>query len=71
MEKVKVILYGVSAVGSRIAKFLLGKNGVEIVGVVMIANSIPKVINAPPGLVTMKDLPIPSVALKDMRKYIH
>jgi 4-hydroxy-tetrahydrodipicolinate reductase len=38
--------------------------------VAIIANSIPKVINAPPGLVTMKDLPIPSAALEDMRTYI-
>ncbi len=38
--------------------------------VAIIANSIPKVINAPPGLVTMKDLPIPSAALEDMRKYV-
>jgi hypothetical protein len=36
----------------------------------MIVNSIPKVINAPAGLVTMKDLPVPSAALEDMRKYI-
>jgi 4-hydroxy-tetrahydrodipicolinate reductase len=39
--------------------------------VAMIVNSIPKVLRAPPGLVTMKDLPIPSAVLKDMRKYIH
>jgi hypothetical protein len=38
--------------------------------VAIIANSIPKAINAPPGLVTMKDLPIPSAALEDMRTYI-
>jgi len=28
------------------------------------------VINAPPGLLTMKDLPVPSPALEDIRKYI-
>jgi len=38
--------------------------------VAIIVNSIPKVINTPPGLVTMKELPIPSSALEDMRKYI-
>jgi len=38
--------------------------------VAIIANSIPKVINAPCGLVTMKDLPIPSATPEDMRKYI-
>jgi len=39
--------------------------------VAIVVNSIPKVLRAPPGLVTMKDLPIPSAVLKDMRKYIH
>ena len=38
--------------------------------VAMIVNSIPKVINAPAGLVTMKDLPVPSVALEDVCKYV-
>ena len=38
--------------------------------VAIIANTIPKVINAPPGLSTMKDLPIPSAALEDMRNYV-
>jgi 4-hydroxy-tetrahydrodipicolinate reductase len=42
----------------------------DISTVAMIVNSIPKVINAPPGLVTMKDLPIPSATPEDMRKYI-
>ena len=30
MEKIRVVLYGVGAVGSRIAKFLLEKGGIEI-----------------------------------------
>ena len=38
--------------------------------VAIIVNSIPKVINAPPGLATMKDLPIPSATLEDMRKHV-
>jgi hypothetical protein len=38
--------------------------------VAMVVNSIPKVINAKAGLVTMKDLPVPSAATEDMRKYI-
>ncbi len=42
----------------------------DISTVAVIVNSIPKVINAPPGLVTMKDLPIPSATPEDMRKYI-
>jgi len=38
--------------------------------VAMIANAIPKVINAPAGLLTMKDLPVPSATPEDLRKYI-
>jgi hypothetical protein len=38
--------------------------------VAMVVNMIPKVINAEPGLVTMKDLPVPSAATEDMRKYV-
>ena len=43
----------------------------DIGTVAMVVNAIPKVINANPGLVTMKDLPIPSAALRDMRTYIN
>jgi hypothetical protein len=48
------------------------KGGVhgDIGTVATIINSIPKVINANPGLVTMKDLPLPSVTPKDMRIYV-
>jgi len=42
----------------------------DISTVAIIVNSIPKVMNAPPGLVTMKDLPIPSATPEHMRKYI-
>jgi 4-hydroxy-tetrahydrodipicolinate reductase len=38
--------------------------------VAMVVNSITKVIDAPAGLLTMKDLQIPSAALNDMRDYI-
>ena len=38
--------------------------------VAVIVNSIPKVINAPPGLVTMKDLLIPSATPEHMGKYV-
>ena len=38
--------------------------------VAMIVNAIPKVMNAHPGLLTMKDLPVPSAAVEDMRKYL-
>ncbi len=36
----------------------------------MVCNSIPKVINAPAGLLTMKDLPVPSATVEDIRKYV-
>jgi hypothetical protein len=42
----------------------------DIGTIAMVVNSIPKVIKAPPGLFTMKDLPVPSAALEDMTKYI-
>jgi 4-hydroxy-tetrahydrodipicolinate reductase len=42
----------------------------DISTVAMIVNSIPKVLNAPAGLLTMKDLPIPSAAIEDMRRYV-
>ncbi len=42
----------------------------DIGTVAMVVNSIPKVLNAPAGLVTMKDLTVPSAALEDMRRYI-
>ncbi|MEM2465717.1 MAG: hypothetical protein QXZ47_00220 [Candidatus Bathyarchaeia archaeon] len=38
--------------------------------VAVIVNSIPKVLKAPAGLLTMKDLSIPSAAVEDMRKYL-
>ncbi|MGQ9506233.1 MAG: NAD(P)H-dependent amine dehydrogenase family protein [Candidatus Bathycorpusculaceae bacterium] len=42
----------------------------DIGTVAMVVNAIPKVIKAPPGLLTMKDLPVPSAAVEDMRKYV-
>ncbi|MEM3703383.1 MAG: hypothetical protein QXX79_03030 [Candidatus Bathyarchaeia archaeon] len=42
----------------------------DIGTVAMVVNAIPKVIKAPPGLLTMKDLPMPSAAVEDMRKYV-
>ncbi len=41
----------------------------DLATIAVIVNSIPKVINAAPGLITMKDLPVPSAALEDLRKY--
>ncbi len=42
----------------------------DIGTVAMIINMIPKVLNAAPGLVTMKDLPIPSATTEDIRVYL-
>jgi len=36
----------------------------------IVVNSIPKVINAPSGLKTMKDLPVPSAVMDDVRRYL-
>ena len=61
-----VTIYGVPSIRQKIQPCVHG----DISTVAMVANSIPKVINAPPGLLTMKDLPVPSPALEDIRKYI-
>ncbi|MEM3626761.1 MAG: hypothetical protein QXZ25_01910 [Candidatus Bathyarchaeia archaeon] len=39
--------------------------------VAMIVNMIPKVLNAEPGLLTMKDLPLPSAVTEDLRVYLN
>jgi len=61
-----IVIEGLPGINEKITPCVHG----DLATVAMIANSIPKVINAPPGLLTMKDLPIPSAALVDMRKYI-
>jgi len=38
--------------------------------VAMVINSIPKVIKAKPGLVTMRELPVPSAVIEDLRAYM-
>jgi hypothetical protein len=42
----------------------------DIGTVAVIINMIPKVMNAPPGLFTMKDLPMPSAVTEDIRIYL-
>lgn len=42
----------------------------DIGTVAVVINMIPKVIKAAPGLVTMKDLPIPSALVEDVRVYL-
>lgn len=54
-----VSIEGVPNVHAKIDEGVHGDVGT----VAMIVNSIPKVINAVPGLLTMKDLPVPSAAV--------
>jgi len=50
-------------------KIIGGVHG-DIGTVAVVLNMIPKVLNAAPGLVTMKDLPLPSVLNEDLRVYL-
>ena len=61
-----IAIEGVPNIRQRIQPCVHGDLGT----VAMVFNSIPKVINAPAGLFTMKDLPVPSAALGDLRKHI-
>jgi 4-hydroxy-tetrahydrodipicolinate reductase len=62
----EVHIKGVPNVHQRIQPCVHGDIGT----VAVIANAIPRVINAPAGLYTMKDLPVPSCTPEDMRKYL-
>ena len=61
-----VSIKGVPNINEKIDGGIHGDTGT----IAMIVNAIPKVINADPGLVTMKDLPLLSAVLKDVRTYI-
>jgi hypothetical protein len=61
-----VTIKGVPEIRQKISPCVHGDLGT----VALIVNSIPNVINAPAGLLTMKDLPVPSAALEDMREYL-
>lgn len=61
-----ITIRGVPEVRQRIQPCIHGDVGT----VAMVVNAIPKVIRARPGLLTMKDLPVPSAALGDLRKYL-
>jgi 4-hydroxy-tetrahydrodipicolinate reductase len=43
----------------------------DLATVAIIVNAIPRLMNAAPGLVTMKDLPVLSATVEDMRKYVY
>jgi 4-hydroxy-tetrahydrodipicolinate reductase len=61
-----VTIEGVPNIRQKIQPCIHGDIGT----VAMVVNSIPKVINAPAGLQTMKDLPVPSAAVEHLRKYV-
>ena len=61
-----IIIKGVPSIHLKMSPGVHG----DLATVAIVVNSIPKVINAEPGLVTMKDLPVPSAALEDMRTYV-
>ncbi len=42
----------------------------DLATVAVVVNSIPKILRASPGLLTMKDLPIPSAAIEEMGRYL-
>lgn len=61
-----ITIKGVPNITQRIQPCIHGDAGT----VAMIVNAVPHVINAPAGLQTMKDLPIPHCTPEDMRKYL-
>ena len=61
-----VVIDGVPPINQRISPCVHGDYGTTAI----IANMILRVINAEPGLKTMKDLPMPHATLGHMRKYV-
>lgn len=61
-----ITIKGVPMISQKIQPCVHGDIGT----IAMVVNMIPKVTNAPAGLITMKDLPVPSAAIEDMRKYL-
>jgi 4-hydroxy-tetrahydrodipicolinate reductase len=57
---------GVPTINQKIQPCVHGDIGT----VSMVVNAIPKVLKARSGLLTMKDLPLPSAAVEDIRKYV-
>ena len=60
-----IMVEGTPSIHEKITPCIHGDLGTAAI----IVNSIPKVINAAPGLKTMKDLPVPSAVLGDIREY--
>ena len=61
-----ITIHGNPNVAQKIQPCIHGDTGT----VAMIVNAIPRVVNAPAGLLTMKDLPIPHATPEDARKYL-
>ena len=61
-----ITIYGSPNIAQKIRPCIHGDTGT----VAMIVNAIPRVINAPAGLLTMKDLPIQHATPEDARKYL-
>lgn len=62
-----IIIDGVPPIRQKITPCVHG----DLATVAVIVNSIPKVMNAAPGLATMKDLPVLSATVEDMRKHVY
>jgi 4-hydroxy-tetrahydrodipicolinate reductase len=60
-----ITIKGVPPINQKISPCVHGDIGT----IAMVVNAIPRVINAPAGLLTMKDLPVPSATVEDMREY--
>jgi 4-hydroxy-tetrahydrodipicolinate reductase len=61
-----ITIDGVPNIKQRIQPCVHGDAGT----IAMIVNAIPRVIKAPAGLVTMKDLPIPSATPENMTECV-
>ena len=61
-----ISIHGIPTIKQRIQPCVHGDSGT----VAMIVNAIPRVINAPAGLLTMKDLPLPHATPENMQKYL-
>lgn len=61
-----ITIQGIPNVNQKIKPCVHGDTGT----VALVVNAIPKVINSPPGLVTMKDLTVPSAATENMLSFI-
>ncbi len=62
----EVLIEGIPNIHERIIGGVHGDIGT----IAMVVNMIPKVINARPGLLTMKDIALPSAVTEDMRIYL-